>query len=441
MIDLMGFVEFEGRRLSSRLRIDGSIIELECIFEDVEQLINPLRRIDVAIFKGSHKLFALSDLIHRTTSGRPGLGAASIYVSTIAVEDYSPDGADIAVSESWIVRISSWHMISRSSGIERAFERDANNRRVGIWRFAQPLDWAVRTSDGRLSATTISNIVEGGIHANSLTLDIVDSIRVHFSDLVGFREAIKEVHKIRLFGSLLFGKALNLEFFAVEAKEDGEYRTQHQVFGIKQISEAGLPARPLIGAAQREIIPKYFENFFSIYEQISEAISIHFLVSQELGFDPSTRLQMLCQALESIHRNLVPTSSAPLDLATLDGILASHGYGGELREKLVNQARHAHEPNLRQRLKYYFAKFEHEIRIVWPDIRKKSTINEIVDARNYFAHRSPRIGRPGGARLWNNVELTKAIVQLALLDAIGVDTTGLGQRMATERFAKFAIDR
>ena len=101
---------------------------------------------------------------------------------------------------------------------------------------------------------------------------------------------------------------------------------------------------------------------------------------------------------------------------------------------------HAHEPGLRQRLKYYWELFSDEIKILRPDLKKKEAISQLAATRNFYAHRTDKTSQIlEGADLWDATELVKAISHMAILREVEAQTIGIGQSMLDNGFAQFTV--
>ncbi len=109
-------------------------------------------------------------------------------------------------------------------------------------------------------------------------------------------------------------------------------------------------------------------------------------------------------------------------------------------DRVSGMLAHAHEPGLRQRLRAYWDAFAPELAVLRPDLRRNTFVDRLVVTRNFHAHgldlSSDVLERED---LWDGTEFIKAMSHLVLLQAIGADVSGVGQRMLDERFVRFAI--
>lgn len=144
------------------------------------------------------------------------------------------------------------------------------------------------------------------------------------------------------------------------------------------------------------------------------------------------------QAIEGLHRRMVPSSAKQADLNHVVKILEQEKIAPEMIDKVEGTLAHAHEPGLRQRLKYYWDLFSEEITALSPIFSKDKTIQKLVVTRNYYAHRLDKTTQVlTGKDLWNATELVKAISHMAILTEIGVDIKGIGKTMKEKSFVNF----
>jgi hypothetical protein len=81
-----------------------------------------------------------------------------------------------------------------------------------------------------------------------------------------------------------------------------------------------------------------------------------------------------------------------------------------------------------------------EVAVLRPRDRRKSFVGRVAATRNHYAHRTdPDEQVLEGVDLWDATETVKAMSHIALLQAVGADTTGLAQNMLRRRFVQYAI--
>jgi hypothetical protein len=173
---------------------------------------------------------------------------------------------------------------------------------------------------------------------------------------------------------------------------------------------------------------------------LADAVNLHFQGLEQRDLEPALRFQLFVQAIEAAHRRTAPPAGSPITTEPILETLRSAGVADDVVDRVGGVLAHAHEPGLRQRLKYYWELFKSEIEVLRPALKQKAVISQLATTRNFYAHRTDKTSQIlESADLWDATELVKAISHMALLHEIDAQTSGIGRAMLDNGFAQFAM--
>src|SRR5262249_14371593 len=123
---------------------------------------------------------------------------------------------------------------------------------------------------------------------------------------------------------------------------------------------------------------------------LADAVNLHFQGLEQWDLEPALRFQLFVQAIEAAHRRTARSAGSPIIAEPILQSLRSAGVADDIVDRVGGVLTHAHEPGLRQRLKYYWELFEAEIKILRPALKQKAAISQLVATRNFYAHRTDK---------------------------------------------------
>lgn len=103
---------------------------------------------------------------------------------------------------------------------------------------------------------------------------------------------------------------------------------------------------------------------------MNDAVKLHYQ-GLEQNLVTELRFQLFMQAIEGFHRRTVPPLAKPADINHVVKILEQEKIAPDMIDKVEGILAYAHEPGLRQRLKYYWDLFSEEIAALSPIFSKK----------------------------------------------------------------------
>lgn len=225
--------------------------------------------------------------------------------------------------------------------------------------------------------------------------------KLRFKQEIKFYNALKTIFSIRKFFLFFMGRVLNIDgaYFTLM---DGDFQQQVDIYGFRNIQSSDKPLAPIVAFESSSGLEKLLDRWFEKIDQMDEAIDLHFQGLEQKELAPQLRFQLFMQAIEGLHRRMVPSSAKQADLNHVVKILEQEKIAPEMIDKVEGTLAHAHEPGLRQRLKYYWDLFSEEITALSPIFSKDKTIQKLVVTRNYYAHRLDKTAQVlTGKDLWN----------------------------------------
>jgi hypothetical protein len=263
---------------------------------------------------------------------------------------------------------------------------------------------------------------------------------VTFAEAVGLYDALPVLHRIRQFCSLMMGRVLDIERVVLRMPQEGGRSHDAEVFGVHPVKRSDRPEHRIARFADPAALAALLDTWLDRADALEEAIDLHFeaLEKEDLGLP--LRFQQFVQAIEAAHRRSGAPVGDPINVDVVVETLRERGVADGMVDRVRGMLAHAHEPGLRQRLRAYWDALVPELAVLRPDLKRNAFVDRLVTTRNFYAHgldMSPEVLKH--ADLWDGVEFLKAVSHLVLLQAIGADVSGVGQRMLDERFVQFAI--
>jgi hypothetical protein len=212
------------------------------------------------------------------------------------------------------------------------------------------------------------------------------------------------------------------------------------IHGLLMTEAAERPAEPILSTIAPATLANLMDRWLSRYDELGDAIRLHMSGLEQRRLPTELRFQIFVQALEALHRRTAPTDAPAIDSIPILEILRERGISNDVVDRVNGVLAHAHEPGLRQRLRHYWDQFEAELAALRPDERRRTFIARVAATRNHYAHRTDRDDQVlGNTDLWDATETVKAISHMALLNEVGGDTAGIGQKMLDRRFAEYVL--
>ncbi len=438
MEDHSGHVLIGERKLGATLSWKAGRLSLHIALPGGENLDLPedgLVRFRAAT--GYFTLLGLREGASRMLLGVAGSATVSVR-HAIQSADFTSE-AEIR-STSWMVYIEDLPEILHVNGLRQEIVSAEDGSTLFHWTFSPPKAVTLDCPQTGLTVALGQDFSTKGKTRDQAQMTFGYPLTVTFPEAVGLYDALPVMHRIRQFCSMLMGRVLDIERVVLRLPQaEGRFHAA-DVFGVHPIKRSPRPARKIVHFESAQALAALLDTWLSRAESLDEAIGLHLQALEQEDLGLPLRFQLFVQALEAAHRRSGAPSGAPIDVATVADVLKEKGVAEDMVDRVKGMLAHAHEPGLRQRLQTYWDALATELSVLRPDYRKKAFVSRLVATRNYYAHGldlSPDVLQ--AADLWDAIEFVKAMSHLVLLQAVGAEVSGMGQRMLDESFCRFAI--
>lgn len=432
-----GHVQLGDAQLGATLRLEPGSITLEVASTGAAP--NVPERIEIVLFTSSTGYFTLTDLFRHNHSMRLGVGGLSTYRARLAFESAHFSGSDEIKSRDWSMVVGDIAKILHVNGVVQQMIFPDTGGFIINYTVSSPPAIPLDCPSAGFALRLGQHIKTGGDVINGPNLQITYPADVVFPNEVGTDVAIRHMHRSRQLFSLAMGRILPITSATMKLRIDDN---PHEVgiHGLLPSETVEKPAEPLLTKITPEILSSLLDRWMSRYDELEDAIRLHMSGLEQRRLPMELRFQIFVQALEALHRRTSPTSSSAIDSAPILSTLRERGLANDVVDRVSGVLAHAHEPGLRQRLRYYWDQFEPEILTLRPAENRKAFVGRLAATRNHYAHRTDRDEQVlGGADLWDATETIKSISHMALLREIGADTVGIGKTMLDRRFAEYTL--
>ncbi|MGQ0554441.1 MAG: HEPN domain-containing protein [Nitrospiraceae bacterium] len=174
------------------------------------------------------------------------------------------------------------------------------------------------------------------------------------------------------------------------------------------------------------------------HEKLEESVSLLLSAVYERPLASHVRLLLLCQALESFHRNifggcyLTPEAYEPIRVALTGSIPST--IESSLKDSLKSRIRYGYQFSFLKRLNELHSPL-HESLLKQIGIDAVKFTQDVKEARNYYTHWDPAgaANIPKGAALANLVSKLSAVSRIILLKHLGIDPEFVVERMLSNK--------
>ena len=429
-----GYVIFDDKSFGAKLYFSDEkiFLNVDVLETNVKDEVFP-DQISLLNFQSSSGYFALCNLYFIRSQCRLDLGSTYTFRVLWAFENAHFKMQDDIRSDNWSVAIEDFNQIQKLSGFKSHYHKNG-----WLWGYTPPPTIELNCPHGNFILEIIERFeLEYKRKPKQVVFNFSYPAKLYFDHKVHFDDALKTVLSIRKFFSLLMGRVLNIDG-AYITLTDGDFQQQVNIYGFRKIQTSDKPLTPIIAFESPSELEKLLDRWFEKIDKMNEAITLHYQGLEQKDLVPELCFQLFMQAIEGLHRRTVPPSGKPADINHVVKILEQEKIAPEIVDKVEGILAYAHEPGLRQRLKYYWDLFSDEITALSPIFSKDKTIQKLVATRNYYAHRLDKITQVlTGKDLRNATELVKAISHMAILTEIGVNINGIGKTMKEKSFVNF----
>lgn len=342
----------------------------------------------------------------------------------------------------WALYVEDVARIHHVNGFQQALVLGNDSALQVNWSYAPPPAVTLNCPTAGLQIALWQESTTSSETRDRAMMTFAYPMTVTFPDATGLYDALPVLHRIRQFCSLLMGRVLDIERVVMRLPQDGGRPHNADVLGVHPVKRSDRPERRIAIFEDPASLATLLDAWLDRADGLEEAIELHFQMLQQEELSWSLRFQQFAQALEAAHRRSGAPVGEPIDVAAVTDTLRERGVADDMIDRVRGMLAHAHEPGLRQRLRSYWDALADELAVLRPGLTRNAFVNRLVATRNYYAHGLDMSSEVlEGADLWDGTEFLKAMSHLVLLQAIGADVTGVGQRMLEERFVRFAIRR
>ena len=433
-----GHVFFGEQRFGAALRLINNRLRLEVSdpeghFRDVIP-----DKLDLIHFRTNSSYFSLLHLRRISSKTRLGVGGMSMFSVSFALEEALFPALDDVRSDCWCVYVEDVAKIHHVTGLQHSIMLLPDNRIALNWAFnpAKPIE--LDCSEAKLIVELGQDMKTNGDLVGGPSLAFKYPVKLRFETPVDLDTALKKMNRVRQFFSLLMGRMLGINEAYLRLIEDGR---PHDVgiHGLRATQLSDKPANRIVSFDDPVELAALLDRWLVRADGLADAVSLHFQGLEQRDLEPSLRFQLFVQAIEAVHRRTAPLSASPIAAVPILDTLRTAGISDDVVDRVGGVLAHAHEPGLRQRLKYYWELFAAEIKVLRPGLKQKAAISQLAATRNFYAHRTDKTSQIlEGADLWDATELMKAISHMAILREIEAQTVGIGQSMLDNMFVQFA---
>jgi hypothetical protein len=432
-----GYITLDGAERGATLTLEDDRLRLRVTHPD--GLFGPLgfNRLDILHFRGSLNVFTLLSLVQISSQMRPGVGGTTTFSVSLAVEGVLFDSAEDVHGIDWLLYVEDLPKILHVSGLQHSLQFDDQGGIRLAWFFqaAEPL--ALTCPNAGYTFYIGQDFRTTGDPVSGPGMTFRYSARMHTEAPVALHAALAVLNRVRLFFSLLIGRVLHIE--QVKLRLQDEDRTYDaKVLGLISTKKSDKPRERLVQFRDHTELALLLDSWLERYPLLDDAIHLHMDGLEQRKLPTQLRFQIFIQALEALHRRVSAETGEPIDVAAVTTALRDQNVPEGVVDRVAGMLAHAHEPGLRQRLRYYWDAFEEELAILRPELSRRAFVDRVVETRNHFAHRmdrSPDVLE--GGELWDATETIKAISHMALVQQIGGSVPGLGSLMLRRSFVEY----
>jgi hypothetical protein len=380
-------------------------------------------------------------LQHLRSEARLGVGGVTTYSVQLAVEDVLYDNLEEIRARQWELYVEDLAKIIHVTGLRHSILFGENNAAILNWSFQAASPVVLTCPRSRLAVRIGQEMKTTGNPISGPGMSFRYLARCIFDEEMELFTALRSLHRIRLFFSLVMGRVLGIDEATLRI-EGEESPHDAKIHGLIPIQRSDTPSDRLVGFEGPEDLGRMLDEWLVRFDDLSDAIHLHLDGLEQRRLPTQLRFQLFIQALEALHRRIAAGEAAePIDVEAVQETLRDRGIAQDVIDRVSGVLAHAHEPGLRQRLRGFWDQFTGELAALRPELARNEFVGRAVATRNHFAHRTDRDSQIlTGTELWDWTETIKAISHMALVNEIGGHVAGLGQAMLDRRFVQYVID-
>lgn len=434
-----GQCEFGEVRLGATLTLELGRVTLE-VAGSGDMMDGLPERIDLLRFTSNTGYFTLLNLFRKSVNTRLGVGSLSTYTARLAFESGYFSSEEEIRSRSWSMQVGDIAKILHVNGVQQHMIMPEQGGFIMHWTIASTPAVVLDCPDAGISVRLGQHIRTGGDIISGPNVSLSYPAEVIFPEEVEPDFALRTLHRIRLFFSMLMGRVLPITNVSVRFDlENGPH--DMPIHGLLPTEPSDQPSERLVEQVDPAALARMLDRWLTRYDELEDAIRLHTSGLEQRKLPVELRFQIFIQALEALHRRTAPAAAEPIEVEPVLTALRDRGIPNGVVDRVSGVLAHAHEPGLRQRLRHYWDIMAAEVASLRPAETRNRFVGRVVATRNHYAHRTDRDQQVlGGADLWDATELAKAISHMALLAEIDLDLSGMGRAMLNRRFAEFTIE-
>jgi hypothetical protein len=430
-----GYIALGEEQVSATLRLGGDEISLDVATTGFAT--NLPERLELVRFSSNTGLFTLINLIRSRSNIRLGVAALSTYIGGLAFERAQFESKDQILSRTWSFHIEDIAKIFHVNGLNEEFYVSESSVVTVKYTVSTPPGVTLECPSNGIHVTLKQNFTTRGNKFDGPSLELSYPIDISFPEEVRLEVAVSKIYQVKQFFSLLMGRTLPISNISIQLPREISSQPVN-IHGLRREESGKKPDRALITPESEAVLAQLLDLWLMRYDELRDAIRLHMSGLENTTLPLEIRFQTFVQALEALHRRTAPAKNGPIDTVPIRDALRERSINQDVIDRVVGLLAHAHEPGLRQRLTYYWNRYEAEIATLRPDQRRKPFISRVAATRNHYAHRTERDQQVFDyADLWDATETLKALSHMALLGEIGTDTSGIGRKILDLRFAEY----
>lgn len=434
----IGHICYNDKNFGAKLQFVNDRIYLDVYNPDKGNTDFLPEKMELLHFLSNIEYFSLLHLQCIRRKIKININSVNTYSVRFALEKGLFDKLDDVCSNRWRVYIEDIAKIYHVTGLEQYLDLTGDRSIVNLtYKQAKPVELECHHDNlvVKLEQENIWNSDE--IAGPSFTFKYPAVL--HLEKPINLCTALKLMHKIRLFFSLLMGRALGINEAYLDIIDE-EHLGEVNIHGIRARQSSDKPYQRIVNCNCSDELAILFDHWMCRADDLTDVISLHFQGLEQYDLETALRFQLFVQAIEAAHRRMVPPVEKKIDTKLVIESLRSNGGTEETIDRIQGVLSHAHEPSLRNRLTYYWDNFKDEIHVLLPNLDKKKMISRLVETRNFYAHRMDKTRQVlEGKELWDAVELLKAISHMIILQEIKAPVAGIGKSMLDNSFVQFTI--
>lgn len=434
-----GHVFFGEQRFGASLRLINNRFRLEVSDPEGSFEGGIPEQVDLLHFRTNSSYFSLLHLRRISSKTRLGVSGVSTFSVSLALEEALFPTLNDVRSDCWCVYVEDVAKIHHVTGLQHSIMLLPDDRISLNWTFNPAKPIVLDCPEAKLTVELGQDVKTNGDLVGGPSLAFKYPAKLRFEAPVDLDTALKKMNRVRQFFSLLMGRILGINEACLRLTEDGR---PHDVgiHGLRATQLSEKPVKRIVSFDGPVELAGLLDRWLARADGLADAVNLHFQGLEQRDLEPALRFQLFVQAIEAVHRRTAPPSASPIVAEPILDTLRSTGIADDVVDRVGGVLAHAHEPGLRQRLKYYWELFAAEIKVLRPDLKQKAAISQLAATRNFYAHRTDKTSQIlEGADLWDATELMKAISHMAILREIEAQTTGIGQSMLDNGFAQFSM--